>query len=432
MTIIAGVYALLGAVLGRNFNDVGNLLAILVVTGFVVAMFQPLRNRAQRLMSQWVFGQQREPYQVMSDLSQRLIEQSEPGVVFDTVASTLAHALHAPAVRIVLAQRDGDATVLRIAAAFPPTQAAAALPSDPANLTLGLRYQDRVLGELQVAPRDPGESYSAGDVALVRDVAASLSLAAHNALLQAELQRSRDRAVTALEDERRRLRRDLHDGLGPTLASLTLNLDAVKSWLATLRQSESRAAQPEVLLDTVYTLVDETRDIAGTAMHDVRRAINNLRPTQLDELGLIGALERHSERVNADAGAGATGARAPRIHIRVNGVLPALPAALEVAAFRITMEALTNVIRHAGATQCDVTLGVVPCADAAGAELLIQVQDDGIGMPASAQPGVGIGAMRDRATELGGTLALRSDGSGTCVEAHLPLNAVHKNSTGGA
>jgi signal transduction histidine kinase len=292
--------------------------------------------------------------------------------------------------------------------------------SDEGAVVLPLKYQSQHLGKLHIAPREPGERYPEHDLALMRDIAASLSLAAHNALLRSELQQSRDRAVNALEDERRRLRRDLHDGLGPTLASLTLNLDAIQGWLARLRRDTPGTVQTTGMLDTVDTLIDESRGISTNAMSDVRRAINNLRPSLLDDLGLVGALERHSERINADASvAGASGT--PKVRIRLTDPLPVLPAGVEVAAFRIVMEALTNAMRHARAATCTASIGLA--VHSGQPHLRIEVADDGAGMPEAPQPGIGIAAMRDRAQELGGELSIESTGAGTRVIAQLPLPA---------
>ena len=419
MAVIATAYVLMGVALGQRIGPAGNALATLALTGVVVVLFQPVRDRVQRAIARWVFGQQREPYQIMSELNQRLVAQALPRDVFENAAETLATALRAPFVAIALTQRDTGAA--RIVVTH-PANGAAGHAAQTETIALPLSYQGQALGELRVAPREPGERYPERDLALLRDIAASLSLAAHNALLQDELQRSRDRAVNALEDERRRLRRDLHDGLGPTLASLTLNLDAIQGWLARVRDAAPDSAQSTAVLDTVDTLIDETRGISGNAMGDVRRAINNLRPTLLDELGLIGALERHSERLNADADADAgavTAGGAPKIRIRVTGPLPALPAGVEVAAFRIVMEALTNAIRHARAATC--TAGIGAGSHNGQPQLFIDVRDDGIGMPATAPPGVGIAAMRARATELGGVLTLENANPGTRVSARLPL-----------
>jgi signal transduction histidine kinase len=124
--------------------------------------------------------------------------------------------------------RAGD-RVLAIDDRSPDTLAAAAKsfsgPSPPAG---ALRYQGEPIGEVRAAPRLPGEALSDADERLIADLLPQLALAAHTARLTEDLQHSRQRTIAALEDERRRLRRDLHDGLGPTLAAVMLNIDTAR------------------------------------------------------------------------------------------------------------------------------------------------------------------------------------------------------------
>jgi two-component system, NarL family, sensor kinase len=194
--------------------------------------------------------------------------------------------------------------------------------------------------------------------------------------------------VLAREEERRRLRRDLHDGLGPALAGLTLKLDAARNRLgddAMLREMRS---------DVQATIVD------------VRRLVDGLRPVSLDELGLIGSLQRLVDRAPAEG-----------LHVRLVAEDADSPAAaVEVAAYRIVQEALTNVLRHAGARECEVSV------QGRNGHLVVSVADDGAG---SFRPGDGSGleTMRERAEELGGSLELLPrPGGGTVVRAVLPRN----------
>ena len=214
--------------------------------------------------------------------------------------------------------------------------------------------------------------------------------------LTVDLQRSRERLVAAREEERRRLRRDLHDGLGPQLASQTLKLEAARE---TIRTDPDRA---EALLGQ---LIDKSQG----QIAEIRRLVYALRPPALDELGLVGALRE-------------TAAQGELSGLRVSFIapdrLPPLPAAVEVAAYRIIQEALTNVIRHARAGSCRVTLAL---NEAAGT-LALEVTDDGLGLPAEVRAGVGLVSMRERAAELGGVCRVEAgpDG-GVRVAASLPL-----------
>ena len=211
------------------------------------------------------------------------------------------------------------------------------------------------------------------------------------------MQRSRERLVTAREEERRRLRSDLHDGLGPTLAGAVLTIDAARRVL----RSDPDAA--DALLDRAAASVEGT-------VADVRRVVYALRPPALDQLGLVG--RPAPPRRHASNGAGDL-----RCDVLAAEPFPALPAAAEVAAFRIAQEALTNVVRHAGARRATVTLAV---DDA----LRLEVRDDGAGLAADLRAGVGLASMRERATELGGTCSVAScAGGGTAVAVTLPLAA---------
>jgi signal transduction histidine kinase len=225
-------------------------------------------------------------------------------------------------------------------------------------------------------------------------------MAVHAVSLTADLQRSRQRLVTAREEERRRLRRDLHDGLGPNLASQGLKLAAVKQLL----ENNPTAAIP--LLDQVMTQNKST-------VEDVRRLVYGLRPPALDELGLVAAIRDHV--------AGMDGKSTLQIEItEPSEGLPPLSAAVEVAAYRIVLEALTNVIRHAQAKYCAIRFSV--SHNGASDVLQIEIRDDGRGMPEAHRAGVGLRSMRERAEELGGTWVIESSApQGTCISVKVPL-----------
>src|SRR5262249_30976412 len=199
----------------------------------------------------------------------------------------------------------------------------------------------------------------------------------HAVRLTADLRRSRERLVAALEEERRRLRRDLHDGLGPQLASQTLTLTAARQLL---RQDPDQA---EALLAAAI-------QHAQAAVNDIRRVVYGVRPPALDDLGLAGALR---------AQAAEYGASGVRFSVSVPESLPPLPAAVEVACYRIAQEALHNVVKHAQATRCALTLSV-------NGALELEVADDGRGLPAQPRAGVGLGSIRHRAAQVGGQCPL--------------------------
>jgi signal transduction histidine kinase len=202
---------------------------------------------------------------------------------------------------------------------------------------------------------------------------------------------SRRALVTDREEERRRLRRDLHDGLGPSLAAIGLGLRQLESQVGVRAQAE-----------VVRALGDEVQ----RAVVEVRRLCEDLRPGVLDELGLAGALKAAAERLSAWGG--------PQVVLALDH-LPRLPAAVEVAVFRVAMEATTNAVRHAGAQRVEVALSWVD-----GPRLT--VTDDGAGIPADATPGVGLRGMTERAEELGGTVTTTAVATGgTRVIAWFPV-----------
>ena len=266
-----------------------------------------------------------------------------------------------------------------------------------------------------VAPRSPGGAFSSLDKRLLDDLARQAGAAAHSVRLTSDLRHSRERLVSAREEERRRLRRDLHDGLGPTLGGITLGLDAARSSL------------PAEWNDT-RELLSELKSQTQEAVSDIRRLVHGLRPPALDDLGLLAAIRQEAAKHGrvAQCSQGDPGSEMSRengliFSLEASDPLPPLPAAVEVAAYRVAQEAITNVSRHAEASSCRVGLSV----DAAGGLLTLEVVDDGVGVPVDRQAGVGTSSMRERAEELGGSLAIEPipEDGGTRVLARLPLPA---------
>jgi two-component system, NarL family, sensor kinase len=212
----------------------------------------------------------------------------------------------------------------------------------------------------------------------------------------------RERLATAREEERRRLRRDLHDGLGAALGGIVLQLGGAKTLL------ERDPAATAVLLDR---LRDEVQDVIA----DIRRLVYELRPPQLDELGLVAALREHIDRLTRIGPGWPLDPDGLRVTVQAPEELSPLPAVVEVAAYRIAVEALTNVARHARARVCQMTLS---CDGA----LELEIRDDGRGLPERQRRGVGLSSMRERAAELGGWCTIEPAASGgTVVRAHLPV-----------
>jgi signal transduction histidine kinase len=211
--------------------------------------------------------------------------------------------------------------------------------------------------------------------------------------LNRELQLSRQKIVTAREEERRRLRRDLHDGLGPTLAAQMFRVGAAQELL---HKNPEKTAK----------ILDDLQDGIGGTLSDIRQLVYELRPPLLDQLGLMGAITDFVSRHDS----------AVEINLNLPAQLPSLKAAVEVAAFRIMQTAIDNVIKHAQATRCDVRLTVTD------GNLTIDIVDNGVGIAVNYMAGVGLTSMRERAEELGGTFAVfPTHPHGTQLSVSIPL-----------
>jgi signal transduction histidine kinase len=258
-------------------------------------------------------------------------------------------------------------------------------------LVVPLVHHDTAVAELRVSPR-PGERLRERDHRLIADLAPQVAAAVHAVTLSRELQTARQRLVELREEERRRIRRDLHDGLGPALAGLTLTLEAVRNL------ADTDLERADQLLASATAQVQ-------TLIGDVRTLIYGLRPPALDELGLAASLRTLATRDSTPE---------PGVRVDAPSALPKLPAAVEVAAYRIAQEALTNVRRHAHARTCSIRVAVEPTA------LRLEIEDDGVGL-GDASSGVGLHTMRERAAELGGTCQIgQAAFGGTLVSASLP------------
>jgi signal transduction histidine kinase len=381
--LVVGFYVLIVGYLGAALGSRGDLTVELVATGVVAVLFAPLRDRVQRAVDRLLYGHRAEPYTALSRLGMRLEAALAPEAVLPTIVETVREALRLPYVAISVGGEDGE----RLVAAGEPVPSPARLP---------LLYRDEPVGELLLGGR-PGEAaFSAADRRLLSDLARQAGVAVSTVRLTADLQRSRERLVGAREEERRRLRRDLHDGLGAQLAGLTVQAGLLRR----LIPDDPAAAE---------ALAGELRTELRGAIADIRRLVHGLRPPALDELGLAGALQRLAEATGAEPDG-------PRITVEAPDDLPALPAAVEVAAYRIVQEALTNVLRHAAARTCTVRLEV------RAEHLLVTITDDGRGMPGEpGRAGVGMASMRERAAEMGGEVDIEdAPGGGVLVRATLP------------
>jgi signal transduction histidine kinase len=378
------VVSTLGVVVSEGTTPYVSLLA----TGLLAISFLPLRRRVARMVNRLVYGERESRATVISTLAQRLGEAIAPDEVLPAVAETVQRALDA---RWVVVELGTAQAVL--------DSYAIGEPLGPRHDEV-LRHAGAPVGRLAFGrPRELSES----ERRLVAEIARQAGVALHAVRLTAEVQRSREQLVETREEERRRVHRDLHDGLGPALAGMAMQLDLA----ARLTQVDPEAA------DAVLRAV---RGEAQESIADIRRLVYDLRPPALDELGLIGAITQQATRFTTSTAPGGE-PRPLLVEVDAVGDVGALPAAVEVAAYRIALEAMTNVARHAGATRCHVLLSLED-------SLELEVTDDGLGLAGDAEAHVGLGSMRERARELGGVcLVERPPDGGTRVFARLPLPA---------
>lgn len=389
---VIAIYALAVGAFGVLFQSGGNLLVALLATGLVAVLFQPLRARLQKSVNRLMYGDRDEPFTVVRRLGQRLESSGMPEEMLTAIVETVTQALKLPYAEITIRRGEG----FERAAWY--GKGAEEMTSFP------IQYQGQTIGYLNAALRGPKEQLAELDEGLLRQIARQAGPVAQAVQLTQELRQSRARLVTAREEERRRLRRDLHDGLGPVLASLGLKIAAVRH----LVDGDPQAAG---------NLLDEMAAQNESTVAEIRRLVYALRPPELDELGLAGAVQEYVSGLNGYK------AQGTQIWVKVQQSeekLEKLPAAVEVAAYRIATEALTNVTRHAHAQSCSVLLKVEE--NRGGDVLQLEIVDDGVGFSNNSKAGVGLRSMRERAEEVRGTLEIESSPEqGTRIIACFPL-----------
>ena len=396
----SAAYALVTIVVVAGFAAiaaVGTVLAservgFIIAAAVVAVTFAPARSYSQRLVDRLFYGQRNDPYRALSDLGRRLEAVAAPGEVLPAVVSAVADSLRLPYVAI---ERPADGSLLASCG-----ELALADPSRAERWPLN--YQGVTVAVLVASPRRGEPVFDARDRAVLGDIARQAGAAVHAEALTADLLDSRQRLISAREEERRRLRRDLHDGLGPLLTGIGLNVDAAR---ARVDRARGKAAGEE---DDPRELLARAKEASAQAIADLRGIVYGLRPSSLDDLGLTGAIAAHVRRLTEGASV--------RISLHA-GELADLPAAVEVAVFRIAIEAINNVVRHSGARSCQVRLGIEDPG-----RLVMEISDDGASI-APWPAGVGLLAMRERAAEVGGSLIAGPAADGGSVRAYFPLPA---------
>lgn len=378
--LMVGVYA--GLVVGVGRVAPTSTLGFLAVA--VTALLAAVgRGAVQRAVDRWLFGHRHDPYAVVARVGRHVAPASEPVEALQRLVDALRRALRLPYVAFHSqggGHEDG------------PTVAATSGEPVAGWRTVPARALGQDIGELHVGVRPGGERWTPEEQAAVEEVAARAATLAYAAALVADVARSRARIVVAREEERRRLRADLHDGVGPALAGTAHQLDA-------LARRIDATGHPD-LADRARSVRDRLRQ----TVTDLRSVVHGLRPPIIDQLGLAGALRDL-----------VAGYESPHCRVELGPGLDGLPAALEVAAYAIVAEAVTNVVRHSAASELALT------AETRAGRLVVEIRDNGCGMPVYPHEGVGLRSMGERAGEVGGRVdVLPNAGGGTVIRAILP------------
>lgn len=380
--LLLAAYLLAAAAAGALLPGRRTALALTAVPlALVVLALAPLQRKGSRWLERRLYGVRQDPETLLLALAEELA-QASPEDVAGIVARRTADGLRLPWVGVSL---DREGSWVLVAEAGTRTQGV------PLH-EVALKHAGEQVGLLSVHPRRGEETVGAPDRLALDRVAVQAGPALAAARLVDELTQSRERLVTAREQDRERLRQELHDGLSPSLAGMALALGAARRQLGDDLPEEARQ-----LLDSVQA---ESTD----AWAVVRALLSDLQPPGLAELGLLGALEQRATQLT----------RPGEFRIEVAcAELPVLAPAVEEAAFRIANEAMTNAARHSGGSRCCVRL-------AAAAGLEITVTDDGmVALPLA--EGVGLGSLRSRVAELGGRVTLAREAGGLALRVALPL-----------
>lgn len=383
--LVVGVYAATNAAVSAVAPSGPS--STLVAATLVAVLLVPLRDRLQAAVDRVVYGARRDPLGAV-----RQVGASVSMTTTDPLPSVVAAV--AAAVRASYSAVIGpDGGVVAAVGRCRPDRA----------VSYPLAVAGEQLGQLVVCPAAGEMSLSPADGRIIETLVMPVAVVAHAVRLAQRLGAAHEQAVSATEAERERIRRDLHDGLGPSLSGVALGLEAVET---ALPGDPSLAA----------TLTTRMRHEVQVAVGEVRRIIDALRPAALDEVGLVAALQDRADTVTARSAGLIVTVEAP-------DPMPALPPGVELAAFRIADEAITNVVSHARAARCVVRVSV-------GDQVTISVSDDGVGLPERTRAdGVGLASMQRRAADLCGVVSITAGPlGGTTVAATLPLLPVPRSS----
>ena len=371
--IAAGSYGLV--VTGASLAGIGGHVSA-PASAVAVVVASALRTLVRSFVDRRLFGVRHDPLAVIALMNDTHATGDALAAVSRVVA-TVADGLALPSVAVIDAAT-GDTLVTRGRSAVGVVE-------------VPITAEGRHLATLAVGRRPREDELPPAVYTALVTAAQRIGAIMHTDAIARDLQRIREQLVTAREEERRRLRRDLHDGVGPSLAGMALQVETLAHRLG----PESELAERALGL---------RKQLQETA-REVRRLVNGLRPAPVDDLGLGEAL-RELAQLDGDNS---------RVVVRVADDLPALPAAVESSAYRLTAEAVTNSLRHGCPSRCVVDVRVV------GDWLTVEVRDDGSGFGPETASGMGLQSMHERTAEIGGELVINSaPGNGTSVLARLP------------
>ena len=386
---IAVVYTGVVAGIGRLVGDSGSTWLLVATTVVIAVCIEPARHRVRIAVDRLVWGVRDDPLAVVRSIVDHL--GADPGdELLPSLAESLEGDLHFDSVAIDVLTPQGW------------RREAGSSASTTYQRVVELEHDGEVVGRLVVG-WEYGPSLRARDERMLAELAGALALALGWVRLANDLRRSNVAVVTTREEERRRLRRDLHDGLGPSLTGVSLGVRTALRQLE--RTTDTEASAP------ARQLLARAADEVDAIVTEVKRIARDLRPTALDQLGLVDAVAEFTRTFGAGL----------EFELTLPEEPVELPAAVEVATYRIVTEAVTNVVRHARATRCWLSIST-GSTGSTGSTVEIDVVDDGIGVTDAVPLGVGWTAMRERATELGGTIQIASqEPAGTRVHVRLPV-----------
>jgi signal transduction histidine kinase len=385
----------IGAKVGR-----GNSFLTMVAAVLVAVTFQPLRIRLMRLANRLVYGKRATPYEVLSEFSDRVGGTYASEDLLPRMARVVAEGTGAERADVWM-NVGGE---LRVSASFPSTSPGAAvaledgeLPELPgADVAFPVRHQGELLGALSVS-KSPADPITHAEKKLVADLASQTGLVLRNVRLTTELEAKveqlralQKRLVSAQDEERRKLERDIHDGAQQQLVAMSVQLKL----LSTQIDRDSGAAK---------ILAARLQDVTTSALEDLRNLARGIYPPLLVDKGLISALEAQARKVTVPVEV-------------VAAEIGRFPQEIEAAAYFCALEALQNIAKYAQASRVSIHVRL------SDGSIELDITDDGVGFdPSVTTHGTGLQGMADRLAALDGSLQIRSrPGAGTTIIGTIP------------